>query len=562
MRRSQKGAEIEPDQIFLDSTNLPAFDQAQFEGRLEKPIPTRTVILVGVSFFLILCTMLGRTFVLEVEDGRSYAKRSEQNRLRHSLIFGERGVITDSQGTLLAWNVKDDAEPGFSKRRYTDMPGFAHLLGYLKYPSRDKAGFYYKVDFEGQNGVERYWNEYIAPENGLKIVETDAHGTLLSESVLRAPRNGKNITLTVDARLQKALFGYIAALAKERGFTGGAGALMDVNTGDLLTLVSFPEFSSQVMTDGADVAKIAGLLSDSATPFLNRSTFGLYTPGSVIKPIIAIGALEEDIITSEKTIVSAGALVLQNPYDPKRPSVFKDWKAHGAVDMRHAIAVSSDVYFYVVGGGFEDQRGLGIGNIEKYLRLFGFGFSPGDNDFFGTSGVIPNPEWKRANFNGDYWRVGNTYHTAIGQYGLQVTPLQVVRAVAAIANGGKLLEPRLLRDVTEESRYSIIPVKSSSLDVAREGMRLGVLEGTASGLSLPTVSVAGKTGTAELGTQKRYVHSWVVGFFPYEKPRYAFAILMERGPRDNTIGALYVMRQFLEWMGVHTPEYLKADGTT
>lgn len=549
--------EIDPDEIFLDSQNLPAFDRHQFEGRLEKPIPRRIMALVGLSFAVILLVMLGKTFALEIESGESYAKRSEQNRLRHTLIFGERGVVTDIRGTLLAWNSKVGEEDAFAKRRYIDKKGFAHLLGFIKYPSKDKAGFYYKVDFEGQDGVEKYWSEYIAPEHGLSIVETDALGTVLSESVLRVPKSGKSIVLTVDGRLEEALYRSIAGVAGERGFTGGAGVLMDVETGELLTSVSYPEYDPQTLADGTDSAKIARYVADPGKPFLNRVTAGLYTPGSIVKPFVALAALEEGIITPDKEIISTGALTLPNPYDPQKPSVFKDWKAHGAVDMRHAIAISSDVYFYVIGGGFEDQRGIGIGNIEKYMRLFGFGSIPGDNDFFGAAGVIPNPEWKAKNFSGDAWRVGNTYHTAIGQYGFQITPLQAVRAIAAVANGGKLLAPRLVYEENEQPSYDVVPIESSSFAVVRDGMRLGVKEGTASGLAVPGVSVAAKTGTAELGTQKRYVNSWVVGFFPAEKPRYAFAVLMERGPRGNVVGATYVMRQFLEWMSAYTPEYLR-----
>lgn len=549
--------EIDPDEIFLDSQNLPAFDRHQFEGRLEKPISRRVITTLGIVFALGVLVMLGKTFVLEIEDGDTYAKRSEQNRLRHTLIFGERGVITDSRGTFLAWNSKEGQEEEFSKRRYIDKRGFAHLLGFVKYPSKDKAGFYYKVDFEGQGGVEKYWSEYIAPEHGLRIVETDALGEVLSESVLRSPQGGGSITLSVDARLQEALYRYIAGVAKDKGFTGGAGVLMDVESGELLTMVSYPEYDSQTLTDGTDSVRIARYVSDTDKPFLNRATAGLYTPGSIVKPIVALAALEEGVISSEKEIVSTGALVLPNPYDPEKPSIFKDWKAHGAVDMRKAIAVSSDVYFYVIGGGFEDQRGIGIGKIEKYMRLFGFGEVPGDNDFFGAAGVIPNPEWKAANFKGDSWRVGNTYHTAIGQYGFQTTPLQAVRAIAAIANGGKLLTPRLVRDPNEQPEYRVIPVEPASLDIVRDGLRMGVTQGTASGLAIPGVSVAAKTGTAELGTQKLYVNSWVVGFFPAGKPQYAFAVLMERGPRGNTVGATYVMRQFLEWMSIYTPEYLK-----
>ena len=354
------------------------------------------------------------------------------------------------------------------------------------------------------------------------------------------------------------LYEYIEGLAKERGFVGGAGVIMDVDTGELPVLVSYPEYDSQVLTDGTDSKDIQRFISDSRKPFLNRVTSGLYTPGSIIKPIMALAALEEEVITPEKEIVSTGALTLPNPFDPTKPSIFKDWKAHGAVDMRKAIAVSSDVYFYQIGGGFEDQKGLGIERIERYMRLFGFGEIPGDNDFYGASGVIPNPEWKKENFNGDNWRVGNTYHTSIGQYGFQVTPIQVVRAISAIANGGKLLNPRLVLEKDVPPIYEVVPIKTSSFSVVKEGMRDAISIGTAKGLSIPGVSVGAKTGTAELGTQKRYVNSWVVGFFPYENPRYAFAILMERGPRGNTVGALFVMRQMLEWMRDHTPEYLQS----
>ncbi len=556
---ASKGREIDPDEIFLDSQNLPAFDRHQFEGRLERPISRRVIMFVGMVFALVLCAVLGKSFALQITDGETYAAKSEQNRLRDTLIFGERGVITDIRGKLLAWNEHDDADPEFSKRKYLEQPGLAHVLGFLKYPSKDKSGFYYKADFEGIDGVEKYWNEYIAPQHGLKIVETDAKGAVLSESVLRPPKGGESLQLSIDARIESKLYELMESLAAEKKFTGGAGVIMDVETGELLSLVSYPEYDSQTMTDGSDRAAIARFVQDTGKPFLNRATDGLYTPGSIIKPFLALGALEEGIIAPETTILSTGALTLPNPFDPAHPSIFKDWKAHGLVDMRKAIAESSDEYFYQIGGGFEKQPGLGIGNIEKYMRYFGFGQEPGDNDFFGAAGVIPDPEWKKANFNGDAWRIGDTYHSAIGQYGFQVTPLQAVRATAALANGGKLLTPRLVHEDGAAPQFTVIPIKPSSFDIVRAGMRDAVEPGgTANGLLMPGLDVAAKTGTAELGTQKLYVNSWVIGFFPYEKPRYAFAVMMERGPHDNTIGGLYIMRQLLEWMQAAAPEYLKS----
>ena len=192
------------------------------------------------------------------------------------------------------------------------------------------------------------------------------------------------------------------------------------------------------------------------------------------------------------------------------------------------------------------------------FRLFGFGSSVGQGFFAGKKGTIPTESWKAENFPGDPWRIGDTYHTAIGQYGFQVTPLQAVRAVASIANGGRLLSPTLISgDTSHISETETVPVADANLQIVREGMREGVLTGISKGLNVPAVEIASKTGTAELGTKKQFVNSWVTGFFPYENPKYAFAILMEKGPSTNTIGALSVMRKLVDWMTVNTPEYLK-----
>src|SRR3989344_5718810 len=151
----------------------------------------------------------------------------------------------------------------------------------------------------------------------------------------------------------------------ERGFTGGAGVFIDVRSGEILALVSFPEFDPNLLNE------LAGkLLRDERKPFLNRAISGLYPPGSIVKPALAAAALAEHIITPDKKILSAGSIALPNPYDANRPNIFPDWKAHGWVDMRQALAVSSDVYFYEIGGGYQDQQGLGAWNIKKYLSLF------------------------------------------------------------------------------------------------------------------------------------------------------------------------------------------------
>ncbi len=559
-KRGGSRQEIYPDEIFLDSQNLPEFDIHQFEGRIEKPISLATIVSISVIFSLLLVVLVGRAWVLQAAQGEEYARKSEANRLRQTVLFADRGAILDRRGEKLAWNAPVDTEGDFSTRVYTRESGLSHVLGYVKYPAKDKHGVYYRTHFEAIEGAEKEFDELLSGEHGLKITETDALGSVVSESTVRQARQGANVTLSIDARVSHRLYQSIKALAERVGFVGGTGALMDVHTGEIIALTSYPEYDSAVMALGADSKKISGYFSDSRKPFLDRFVTGLYTPGSIVKPYVALAALEEDVIDPKTQILSTGSISVPNPYDPTKKTVFNDWKAHGLVDMRRAIAVSSNVYFYAVGGGFQDQDGVGIDRIEKYLSMFGMAKSPQSGFFAGPAGTIPSPRWKDRVFPGDPWRVGDTYYTAIGQYGFQVTPLQMLRAVAALSNGGTLMTPSILSlaSSTEASTLpaDILPIQEGNLTIVREGMRLAATAGSASGLNVPYVSVAAKTGTAELGISKQFVNSWVMGFFPYESPQYAFVVLMERGPRTNLYGATYVMRELLDWMREYTPEYL------
>lgn len=550
--------DIAPDEIFMDSKNLPDFDIYQFEGRLEKPISAKVFSFLGLAYFLVVVVFLVKLGSLQIVHGAFYKDRSENNKLKQILIVAPRGAIYSREGAQLAWNQKLDNESDFPLRKYIETPGFSNLLGFVKYPAKDKSGFYYEEEFLPKDGAELYLNEILFGKNGLKLIETSVGGEVISGSMVESPRNGENAVLSIDSRVQGKFFSAIEGLAHSAGFQGGAGVIMDVNSGEILSMVSFPEYSSEVMTGGAEAEKIESYYKNPSNPFLNRVISGLYTPGSIVKPFLAFAALEEKIITPEKIIVSTGKLEVPNPYNPDKPSIFKDWKAHGPVDMRKAIAVSSDVYFYEIGGGFGSQKGLGIEKIKKYLEDFGLtkltGFDPQKE----ATGVIPDPAWKAKTFDGEIWRLGDTYNTAIGQYGMQVTPIQMVVAVSALANGGNLITPSILFTATS-TVVSGREIKGNpdNFQVAREGMRMSAKEGTAAGLNISAVQIAGKTGTAELGARKQFVNSWVMGFFPYEKPKYAFVVVMEKGPVKNLVGGTYVMRQVLDWMSVNTPEYLK-----
>jgi penicillin-binding protein 2 len=492
---------------------------------------------------------------LQVVRGDDNNQKAENNHLRQTPVFAERGLIYDRNHTLLAWNVPNEEDNSFSLRQYIDLPGLSHVLGYVKYPTKDSSGFYYREQLGGVDGVEGYDDEALAGTNGLQIVETDATGKVQSESVINPPIHGQNETLSIDSALQSELYKQIGALAAKAGFVGGAGVVMDVHTGDILAMTSFPEFNSQIMTDGKDSAAINQYNKDVNHPFLDKVVSGLYTPGSIVKPYMALAALQEKVIDPAKQIMSTGSITVPNPYFPELSSVFRDWKPLGLMDMRHALAMSSDVYFYTVGGGFGDQKGLGIKAIDSYLKLFGFGGDVGSGFFNDKVGTIPTPEWKAANFNGEPWRLGDTYHTAIGQYGFQVTPIQAVRAAASIANGGLLLEPKIFTN--QPVQKMPVAIDPQNFEVVREGMRLGVTDGISTVLNVPYVDVASKTGTAELGVTKALVNSWSTGFFPYEDPHYAFAVIMEKGSRDNLTGSIFVMRGLLDWISQNAPQYLK-----
>jgi penicillin-binding protein 2 len=381
-------------------------------------------------------------------------------------------------------------------------------------------------------------------------------GKIYSENIVNSPKQGKEIITTIDSRIQKELFLLIKNLADNGSFTGGAGMIMDTEKGEIITATSFPEYNSEILSQGKDTEKIKNYINDKRKVFLDRNISGLYTPGSIVKPFFALGALAENIIDPYKKILSTGSISIPNPYFPDQKSVFKDWKAHGWTNMMEALAVSSDVYFYEIGGGFEDQKGLGIANLEKYAKLFGVGTETGVDLPDEKNGTIPSPEWKEKNFKGDPWRVGDTYNTAIGQYGFQVTLIEMLRAVGAIANYGKLLTPHfVLGDTEKEQNIQQIELNKESYKYIHEGMRNAVTFGTAVAINVPYVEAAAKTGTAQVGLSKNKVNSWIIGFFPYENPKYAFAVMMESGPSSGSVGASSVMRQLLDWMSIHTHEY-------
>jgi penicillin-binding protein 2 len=304
---------IDPDETFLDSSNLPGFDTSQFEGRFERPIARRSLVLLGCFFALAIIVFGSRLWMLQVQQGSVYAEQGEENRFKSTHIFSDRGVIFDRNGTTLAWNdLNPDGE--YSLRRYIPLSGFAHVLGYVNYPKKDKYGFYYQEDVQGTGGVEEALGGTLAGVNGLRMVEIDAHGNVTSASITLPAKDGENAKLSVDARIEERLHSIISKTAAEYGFQGGAGVFMDIHNGEILALTSFPEYSPEIMANG-DTEAIRNELLRGGNPFLNRVVSGLYTPGSIVKPFMAAAALAEGIITPEKKILSTGCSAIGKRMD-------------------------------------------------------------------------------------------------------------------------------------------------------------------------------------------------------------------------------------------------------
>lgn len=542
-RKNKQVIELHPDEILLDINNLPAFDRQQFEGRREQPIAKQSFTgLLGVMIVIALF-FVGRLGFLQIFKNSFYEQKSQKNSLAHTSIFADRGVIYDRNGVELAWNTPgNDISPTF--RNYITDPGFASLLGYVSYPAKDAKGRFWQTSIIGKDGVEKQFNSDLSGQNGTQLIETSVNGATISEGVLEDPVPGKNVSLSIDSQVQTALYNGIQALAQQSGYVGGAGGVMDIQTGELIAMTSYPEYDENVLSTGKDSALINSYLQSSARPFLNRMTDGLYTPGSIVKPFFALAALQEGVISANTVIHTTGSIRIPNPYSPGQYTIFKDNANHGDVDMSKALAVSSDAYFYEIGGGFGNQPGLGIANIDKYSELFGIGAKTGINYSGELKGVVPSITWKTKAFPSDpTWRIGDTYHTAIGQYGFQVTPIQMLRAIAGIASRGTMVTPTILKSVDGKpiGPTAHLPFTDDEYSSVFNGLHMDVEPGgTAAILMDPNIAVGSKTGTAQINGNTR-VNSWVEGFFPLDHPKYAFVVLMENGPLIST-GASHAIK--------------------
>ncbi len=546
MKKKKYLGEINPEEILIDASNLANFNLQQMEGVLPQILNKKSLYAIAIFLSFILFFFIFKLYTLQVLSNDYYSQLAEKNKFRSSPIFPKRGPIVDRNGVLLAWNsVATDTL--IIKRNYIEIEGFSNLLGYISYPKIDKSGVFWQNEYLGKDGLEKYYQDKLNGEIGSHIYEVSATGEVMLGKVTKESLDGETLHTNIDSKLQEQLFKHIKELALEKGFRGGAGVIMNVNDGSISAMVSYPEYNNNIMTNSNSIEEkniINEWLEDKDNKFSNRSVSGVYIPGSTVKPFIAYGALKEGVIDEYKNILSKGKIIVKNNYGGP-DAIFKDWKVHGYVDMRQAIAVSSDEYFYQIGGGYNEQIGLGIDRIYKYMSMFGFASSTGIDIGGEKKGNIPNKAWKEKMFTDGSWRLGDTYNTSIGQYGFQTTPIELVRSLSLLANSAYMPTPRIYGTSTDKVYVNL---DIDKLNVVKEGMRLAVTDqnvGTVRSLHVNGIDVAAKSGTAELGVRKDRVNSWVMGYYPYDKPKYAFVVIMENGDVNNLIGASSAMRKLL-----------------
>lgn len=574
-KKRKRGGEINPEDIFLDSSNLVGLDIDKEEGTFNKPISQFMEYLPVIIVAIVFCFYTYRLYIIQIRDFSIYKEKADNNRYNANLILSNRGEIFDRNGKILAENIVSSSSD-MVKREYIKAGGFSNLLGYISYPKKDNLNNYWQDNYIGKDGIELIYQDLLSGVNGKQIIEKDVKREVESKNLIVKPIPGANLNLTIDAVIQKKLFDSMKKVVDERSFISATGIIMNVNNGEIVAITNYPEYDNNLMTNATgteDNKKINKLLKDKRTPFLNRAVSGLFTPGSVVKPFMAYAALNEKIITPEKELLSVGQIVVPNIYGGP-DTIFRDWKVHGYINVVRAIAVSSDEYFYQVGGGYKDQPGLGISKIDEYAKLFGFTSSTGIDLPNEETGIIPTPEWKRINFIDSEWRLGDTYHTSIGQYGFQVTPIELVRYIASIANGGILVTPHLFLSASSSNlanNYEIVQkyntkiwptvdlnLNQYALKYIKQGMREVVLpNGTVPQLNIAGLGVAAKSGTAELGVVKGKVNSLMTGYFPYDNPKYAFAVIIENGPVGGTSAGAQAIKPVLEYMSQNIEKYLE-----
>ncbi len=440
-----------------------------------------------------------------------------------------------------------------SVRQY-NTPYAAHLLGRVGLMDQKEWTAYKELGYNmndtvGKEGVEAAFEQYLRGTPGLRAVDLNANGKVVGESWLTAPEPGGNLSLTLDIRLQetveRSLAARIPALPSEYTL-GGSAVVTDVRSGDILAMASWPTF------DLATVYKNNAVYNEARDnplkPFLNRAAQGTYSPGSTFKMVVGTSALQEGLVTPGEKILDTGRFQYpagqKYPYGDYHPACWiyaQQGRTHGWEDMAHALKDSCNIYFITLG----DR--LGINAIDRYADMFGLG-KPTGFELDEKVGQVAGPETSAK--LGVPWYGGDLLSAAIGQGNTLVTPLQLANYVATLVNGGNHYSAHILQSVKSGDFSSLIyrrepelldtlNISTKNMETVKAGMKLLATEGSVRNYfkDLP-VTVGAKTGTAQVGREDTNANAVFVCFAPYEDPKIAISIVVERGGSGTELAAI------------------------
>lgn len=601
----------------------------------------RAFFITGLCVLCLFALLILRLAHIQLLEGERYRRLSERNRIRLLEIHAPRGKILDVNRESLADNrprfdvtaipeeVQDfDAleqalsprsplPPDTFRRRIQEMqkavpfrsfplwrdaswetmayleanrlriPGvfvqvnqsrdylygdlLAGVIGYMgeisaAHLERDQGKHYRMGDWVGKVGIEKIMEEHLRGQKGGRQVEVDARGRQIRILQEREPDPGSNVVLHLDRRLQEAAANALKGQA-------GTVIAMDPRDGKILCYVNRPSFDPNLFIRGISLDAWRALQNDPGRPLTNRGIQGQYPPGSVFKVLVALAALETGVVHPEERIFCSGSHKLGN-------HTFHCWnrRGHGPMDLHQALVESCDVYFYQVG-----QR-LGIHRIREYAEAYGLGTRTGIRIPGEQAGLVPSPEWKQAAQNAP-WYEGETLIVAIGQGALLVTPLQMAVMISAVANGGQLWTPRLVKQVehpdgrvvmrSSPERRATLPVSPRVLDRIHHALRdtVHAERGTGHRARIPGTEIAGKTGTAqvvrlrefnvpqeELPWEHRH-HAWFVCYAPVRAPEIAVAVLVEHGGGGGSTAAPVAKKVLEAYFALKGEEEPRESGT-
>jgi len=443
-----------------------------------------------------------------------------------------------------------------ASRIYPQGPLFAHIIGYeglidhktlkqKRIESENGGALYLLNDRIGKTGLEQSYESDLHGTHGSVQNVVNSTEEIIKQVTKINPIHGRDLHTYIDAQLQEKLTQELEASLKKAGSDRGAAVAIDPQTGGVMALVSLPTYDNNAFVHGISSDLYTHWVNADDKPLFNRAIAGTYPPGSTIKPMLGAAVLAEGVIGERDKIESKGGIQVGSHF-------FGDWKIHGFTDIREAIAVSSDVYFYTVSGGYGNRQGLGIDLMDAWMRRFGFGKKTGIDLQSEANGTYPNPEIKKE-LVGERWYTGDTYNTSIGQGFFTATPLQIASATAVVANGGTLYKPQIVSHIgndERDGRSNIISegiAPTNILKTVREGMRMTVTEGTARMMQAVPVPVAGKTGTAQFFGNDEKLHSWFTAYAPVDNPEIVVTILVEGQDASISTSTVPVAKDVLSW---------------